>query len=101
MHNFYFENNGPIEKFLEISKDFPHNRCIEKPSKWIVLILCIYRKYSFLITKTLSNFWGGGGGGGGEGGGEGGRGGRGGISLLFENSIVLIKCTLYDTVFQR
>ena len=32
-------------------------------------------------------------------GGEGG--GRGGISLLFENSIVLIKCTLYDTVFQR
>ena len=22
MHNFYFENNGPIEKFLEISKDF-------------------------------------------------------------------------------
>ena len=32
-------------------------------------------------------------------------GGEGGewctISLLFENSIVLIKCTLYDTVFQR
>ena len=28
-------------------------------------------------------------------------GGRGGISLLFENSIVLIQCTLYDTVFQR
>ena len=34
-------------------------------------------------------------GGGGRGGGE------GRISLLFENSIVLIKCTLYDTVFQR
>ena len=33
--------------------------------------------------------------------GGGGGGGRGGISLLFENSIVLIKCTLYDTVFQR
>ena len=37
--------------------------------------------------------------------GEGGEGGGGGewrsISLPFENSIVLIKCTLYDTVFQR
>ena len=49
---------------------------------------------------------GGGGGGGGRGGGRGGGGGgegggRGGISLLFENSIVLIKCTLYNTVFQR
>ena len=37
--------------------------------------------------------------------GRGGEGGGGGewrsISLLFENSIVLIKCTLYDTVFQR
>ena len=29
----YFENKGPIEKFLEISKDFPHNRCLEKPNK--------------------------------------------------------------------
>ena len=44
-----------------------------------------------------------------EGGGRGGRGGEGGgrggewcsISLLFENSILLIRCTLYDTVFQR
>ena len=43
-----------------------------------------------------------GGGKGGEGGGGGGEGGgEGRISLLFENSIVLIKCTLYDTVFQR
>ena len=32
MHNFYIENNGPIEKFLEISKDFSHNRCIENPA---------------------------------------------------------------------
>ena len=39
--------------------------------------------------------WGGGGGGGGEWGGE------DSFSLVFENSIVLIKCTLYDTVFQR
>ena len=23
---------GPIEKFLEISKDFPHNRCIKNPA---------------------------------------------------------------------
>ena len=38
---------------------------------------------------------GGGGGGGGVGGGE------DSFSLVFENSIVLIKCTLYDTVFQR
>ena len=37
----------------------------------------------------------GGGGGGGVGGGE------DSFSLVFENSIVLIKCTLYDTVFQR
>ena len=48
---------------------------------------------------------GGGRGGGGEGGrGGGGEGGRGewcSLSLLFENSIVLIRCTLYDTVFQR
>ena len=29
----YFENYGPTEKFLEIFKDFPHNRCIEKPRK--------------------------------------------------------------------
>ena len=36
-----------------------------------------------------------GGGGGGVGGGE------DSFSLVFENSIVLIKCTLYDTVFQR
>ena len=43
---------------------------------------------------------GGGGGGGGEwGGGVGG--GEDSFSLVFENSIVLIKCTLYDTVFQR
>ena len=39
------------------------------------------------------------------GGGGGGWGGVGGgedsFSLVFENSIVLIKCTLYDTVFQR
>ena len=38
---------------------------------------------------------GGGGGVGGVGGGE------DSFSLVFENSIVLIKCTLYDTVFQR
>ena len=38
----------------------------------------------------------GGGGGGGEWGG-----GKDSFSLVFENSIVLIKCTLYDTVFQR
>ena len=38
---------------------------------------------------------GGGGGGGGVGGGE------DSFSLVFVNSIVLIKCTLYDTVFQR
>ena len=56
MHNFYFENNGPIEKFLEISKDFSHNRCIEKPSKWISLIFCIFRLKSSLMSKTLSNF---------------------------------------------
>ena len=37
----------------------------------------------------------GGGGWGGVGGGE------DSFSLVFENSIVLIKCTLYDTVFQR
>ena len=37
----------------------------------------------------------GGGGVGGSGGGE------DSFSLVFENSIVLIKCTLYDTVFQR
>ena len=41
----------------------------------------------------------------GDGGGGGGWGGVGGgedsFSLVFENSIVLIKCTLYDTVFQR
>ena len=41
---------------------------------------------------------GGGGGGGGVGGGGG---GMDSFSLVFENSIVLIKCTLYDTVFQR
>ena len=37
------------------------------------------------------------------GGGVGGSGGGGedSFSLVFENSIVLIKCTLYDTVFQR
>ena len=36
------------------------------------------------------------------GGGWGGvRGGEDSFSLVFENSIVLIKCTLYDTVFQR
>ena len=56
MHNFYIENNGPIEKFLEISKDFSHNRCIEKPSKWIFLIFCIFRLKSSLMSKTLSNF---------------------------------------------
>ena len=56
MHNFYFENNGPIEKFLEISKDFSHNRCIEKPSKWIFLIFCIFKLKSSLMSKTLSNF---------------------------------------------
>ena len=56
MHNFYFENNGPIEKFLEISKDFSHNRCIEKPSKWIFLIFCIFRLKSSLMSKRLSNF---------------------------------------------
>ena len=39
---------------------------------------------------------GGGGGWGGVGGG-----GEDSFSLVFENSIVLIKCTLYDTVFQR
>ena len=40
---------------------------------------------------------------GGGGGGVGGSGGGGedSFSLVFENSIVLIKCTLYDTVFQR
>ena len=44
-----------------------------------------------------SGGWGGGGGGwGGVGGG-----GEDSFSLVFENSIVLIKCTLYDTVFQR
>ena len=31
----------------------------------------------------------------------GGVGGGDSFSLVFENSIVLIKCTLYDTVFQR
>ena len=56
MHNLYIENNGPIEKFLEISKDFSHNRCIEKPSKWIFLIFCIFRLKSSLMSKTLSNF---------------------------------------------
>ena len=30
-----------------------------------------------------------------------GVGGEDSFSLVFENSIVLIKCTLYDTVFQR
>ena len=55
MHKFYFENNGPIEKFLEISKDFSHNRCIEKPRKWIFLIFCIFRLKSSLMSKT-SNF---------------------------------------------
>ena len=30
-----------------------------------------------------------------------GGGGEDSFSLVFENSIVLIKCTLYDTVFQR
>ena len=55
MHNFYIENNGPIEKFLEISKDFSHNCCIEKPSKWIFLIFCIFRLKSSLMSKT-SNF---------------------------------------------
>ena len=40
--------------------------------------------------------------GGGGGGGWGGvGGGEDSFSLVFENSIVLIKCTLYDTVFQR
>ena len=42
----------------------------------------------------------GSGGWGGGGGGEWG-GGEDSFSLVFENSIVLIKCTLYDTVFQR
>ena len=41
------------------------------------------------------------GGGGGGVGGEWGGGGEDSFSLVFENSIVLIKCTLYDTVFQR
>ena len=50
----------------------------------------------------MSRWEGGGGGGGGGGRGRGGGGGEWrSISLLFENSIVLIKCTLYDTVFQR
>ena len=40
-------------------------------------------------------------GGGGGVGGEWGGGGEDSFSLVFENSIVLIKCTLYDTVFQR
>ena len=66
MHNFYFdpaatgnrthksfENNGPIEKFLEISKDFSHNRCIEKTSKWIFLIFCIFRLKSSLRDWSL------------------------------------------------
>ena len=44
---------------------------------------------------------GGGSGGGGEWGGGSGGGGEDSFSLVFENSIVLIKCTLYDTVFQR
>ena len=34
-------------------------------------------------------------------GGGGSGGGGDSFSLVFENSIVLIKCTLYDTVFQR
>ena len=34
-------------------------------------------------------------------GGGGSGGGEDSFSLVFENSIVLIKCTLYDTVFQR
>ena len=55
MHNLYFENNGPIEKFLEIYKDFSYNRCIEKLSKWILLIFCIFRLESSLMSKT-SNF---------------------------------------------
>ena len=38
---------------------------------------------------------------GGWGGGGGSGGGEDSFSLVFENSIVLIKCTLYDTVFQR
>ena len=38
---------------------------------------------------------------GGWGGGGSGGGGEDSFSLVFENSIVLIKCTLYDTVFQR
>ena len=64
---------------------------------------------------TLEGGGGSGGGGGGEWGRGGGSGGGGGgkqwgccggqesdsFSLVFENSIVLIKCTLYDTVFQR
>ena len=37
----------------------------------------------------------------GDGGGGSGGGGEDSFSLVFENSIVLIKCTLYDTVFQR
>ena len=41
------------------------------------------------------------GGGGGVGGGGEWGGGEDSFSLVFENSIVLIKCTLYDTVFQR
>ena len=40
-------------------------------------------------------------GGGGGWGGVGGGGGEDSFSLVFENSLVLIKCTLYDTVFQR
>ena len=32
MHNFYFENNGPIEKFLEISKDFPIIVVLKNPA---------------------------------------------------------------------
>ena len=52
-HQSNCENKGPIEKLLEISKDFPHNRCIEKPSQRIFLIFCIYRQYSFHIKNVV------------------------------------------------
>ena len=51
------------------------------------------------MRRGHSWWWVVGDGGGGVGGEWGG--GEDSFSLVFENSIVLIKCTLYDTVFQR